>query len=124
MGFGSSRTSSWPIAVLSQLGFFGSLMMAMLLGVLARGVGGVRRWLDPETDAVVTSVRNSALAGLVAASISGGNADPGILFFVALAVVWVARVRALGATQPFDRAGGQYPEITPFARAIDAAQVR
>jgi len=124
VGFGSSRTSSWPIAVLSQLGFFGSLMMAMLLGVLARGVGGVRQWLDPETDAVVTSVRNSALAGIVATSISGGNADPGILFFVALAVVSVARVRALGAMGPFDRASGRYPETAPAARAIDAVQVR
>jgi len=72
----------------------------------------------------VTSVRNSALAGIVATSISGGNADPGILFFVALAVVSVARVRALGAMGPFDRASGRYPETAPAARAIDAVQVR
>jgi len=42
VGFGSSRASSWPIAVLSQLGLFGSLMMAILLGVLVSGLGRMR----------------------------------------------------------------------------------
>jgi hypothetical protein len=32
-------------------------------------------------------VRASALAGLLAVSIGGGSADPGLLFFVSLAVV-------------------------------------
>jgi hypothetical protein len=94
IGFGSSRSSSWPIAVLSQLGFFGSLMLAILLGVLVRGLGNLRAWIDPETDAVVTSVRNAALASIIAASIAGGSADPGILFFIAIAVVSATRVRA------------------------------
>ncbi|RWC98125.1 MAG: hypothetical protein E5V58_04475 [Mesorhizobium sp.] len=103
IGFGSSRASSWPIAVLSQLGFFGSLMMALLLGVLVSGIGRVREWVDPETDAVVTSVRNAALAGLVASSVSAGSADPGILFFIAFAVVATARVRARRAMAAFER---------------------
>jgi hypothetical protein len=30
IGLGSSRASSWPIAVLSQLGLLGALMMAIL----------------------------------------------------------------------------------------------
>ena len=94
VGFGSSRASSWPIAVLSQLGLFGSLMMAILVGVLVSGTGRMREWVDPETDAVVTSVRNASLAGIVAGSVSGGSADPGILFFIALAVVSTTRVRA------------------------------
>lgn len=103
IGFGSSRASSWPIAVLSQLGFFGSLMMALLLGVLVSGIGRVREWVDPETDAVVTSVRNAALAGIVASSVSAGSADPGILFFIAFAVVATARVRARRAMAAFER---------------------
>jgi hypothetical protein len=103
VGFGSSRASSWPIAVLSQLGLFGSLMMAILLGVIVRGMAGVREWVDPETDAVATSVRNASLASIIAGSVSGGSADPGILFFIALAVVSATRVRARRSMAAFGR---------------------
>jgi hypothetical protein len=65
IGFGSSRASSWPIAVISQLGFVGSLMMAMLVAVVARGLGRLSPYVDAETDAVVSAVRPSALAGNV-----------------------------------------------------------
>ncbi|MER8752179.1 hypothetical protein NKH57_23415 [Mesorhizobium sp. M1050] len=94
IGFGSSRASSWPIAVVSQLGLAGSLMMAALLVVLIRGLGELRSYVDRETDAVVSSVRACALAAIVAASISSGTADPGIVFFIALAVIAATRVRA------------------------------
>lgn len=94
IGFGSSRASSWPIAVLSQLGVFGSLMMAILIGVLAMGTARMRGRVEPETYAVVTSVRNAALASIVANAVSGGSADPGILFFIGFAVVSATRVRA------------------------------
>lgn len=94
IGLGSSRASSWPIAVLSQLGLFGSLMMLVLLGVLVRGLGSLSIWIDSETDAVVAGIRNAALASIIAASLAGGNADPGILFFIALAVISATRVRA------------------------------
>lgn len=103
VGFGSSRASSWPIAVLSQLGFAGSLTMAMLLGVLARGLGGVQQRVAPETAAVVMSIRNAAFAGIIANSVSGGSADPGILFFVALAVVSATRASALRTAAGFER---------------------
>ncbi|MER9196949.1 hypothetical protein NKJ52_24285 [Mesorhizobium australicum] len=50
VGFGSSRASSWPIAVLSQLGLFGSLMMGGLLCVLARGWGRFGNgWIQKQT---------------------------------------------------------------------------
>lgn len=104
IGFGSSRASSWPIAVLSQLGLFGSLMMLVLLGILVRGLGNLRFWVDSETDAVVASVRNAALAGVVASSLAGGTADPGILFFIALAIVSATRVHARRNMRPFQRA--------------------
>ncbi|WP_095080685.1 hypothetical protein [Mesorhizobium sophorae] len=103
VGFGSSRASSWPIAVLSQLGLFGSLMMAILLGVLVGGLGRMREWVDPETEAVVTSVRNASLAGIIASSLSGGSADPGILFFIALAVVCATKVHARRTLTAFER---------------------
>ncbi|TPI81973.1 hypothetical protein [Mesorhizobium sp. B2-8-9] len=119
VGFGSSRASSWPIAVLSQLGFFGSLMMAMLLVTLARGLSGVRQWVAPETDAVVASIRNASFAGIIANSVSGGSADPGILFFIALAVVSATRVGALRTAAGFDP-GSRYQAAQPVP-AVDAA---
>jgi len=103
IGFGSSRASSWPIAVLSQLGLLGSLMMAILLGVLVRGLGNLRAWVDPETDAVVAGVRNAGLASILANSLAGGSADPGILFFIALAVVSATRVRARRSRERYEK---------------------
>ncbi|MBZ9672792.1 hypothetical protein [Mesorhizobium sp. ES1-3] len=69
-------------------------MMVILLGVLVSGTGRVRQWMEPETDAVVTSVRNASLASIIASSVSAGSADPGILFFLAFAVVTTAVARA------------------------------
>lgn len=94
VGFGSSRASSWMIAVISQLGLVGSVLMAALVVAIARGMSGLDGWVDQETDAVIASVRACALAGLVAASLVSGSADPGMMFFVALAVVSVGRVKA------------------------------
>ena len=94
VGMGSSRASSWLIAVLSQLGLVGSVLMAALVAATARGLGSLGKWVSAETDAVVASARNSALAGLVAGSLASGSADPGIGFFVAFAVVAAARVQA------------------------------
>lgn len=116
VGFGSSRASSWPIAVLSQLGVFGSLMMAILVGVLVSGIGRLREWVDPETEAVVTSVRNASLAGIIASSLSGGSADPGILFFIALAVVSATRVRARRTMAALGRTAWHQTEAGAEAR--------
>lgn len=94
IGFGSSRASSWVIAVLSQLGVVGALLMVTLLAVVARGMGHMAAWVDSETDAIVASVRASAMASMVAASLVSGSADPGMLFFIALAVISASRARA------------------------------
>jgi hypothetical protein len=51
----------------------------------------------------VTSIRNASLAGIIANSVSGGSADPGILFFVALAVVSATRVSALRMATSYER---------------------
>jgi hypothetical protein len=94
VGFGSSRASSWPIAVVSQLGLVGSIMMATLMAVVARGMGRLKPYVDRETEAVVSSVQACALGSIVAASLVSGTADPGMVFFIALAVVSASRVRA------------------------------
>lgn len=91
VGFGSSRASSWIIAVLSQAGIIGALLMAALLTVLFAGVRGLGSRADPELSAVSASVSASALGSLVALSISGGSADPGLPVFIALAVVLACR---------------------------------
>ncbi len=94
IGMGSSRASSWAIAVISQLGLIGSLMMAILVGYIARGLGRLEPFVPRQTADIVASVRNCALAGLVAGSLVGGTADPGMTFFIVLAVIASARVQA------------------------------
>jgi hypothetical protein len=94
IGFGSSRASSWIIAVLSQLGLVGAIMLATLLAMILRGLGRLHSRVDPETDAIVSSVRATALAGIVSGSIASGSADPGMIFFISLAVISAARARA------------------------------
>jgi hypothetical protein len=92
IGFGSSRASSWIIAVISQIGLMGTLLMAALVMELVRGVGWPRSGqVHPEMRALHDSARACALAWLVSASIAGGSADPGLLFFVALATVLACR---------------------------------
>ncbi|QFI70122.1 hypothetical protein [Sinorhizobium alkalisoli] len=94
VGLGSSRASSWPIAVVSQLGLVGGVMMATLLMILVRGMGRLKPYLDPETNAVVSGVRASALASALSGTLISGTADPGMFFFIAFAVISVSKVHA------------------------------
>lgn len=94
VGMGSSRASSWPIAVLSQLGLIGAAMFAVLLAILVLPTN--RRHAaagNPEDEAVISSVRASALASIVAATLIGGTADPGMIFFISLATVTAYNIR-------------------------------
>ncbi len=106
VGMGSSRASSWPIAVLSQLGLVGAIAMACLVATVTRGYGGDVGWIDKEEAAVLAAVRASGLASIVAASLINGSADPGILFFIALAVVVSARIRARRTLLPAGNVNG------------------
>jgi len=94
VGLGSSRASSWVIAVVSQLGLVGGVMMATLLLVVARGMGNLKRYADPETNVLVSSIQAAALASIIAQSLGGGSADPGMFFFIAFAVIAASRARA------------------------------
>ena len=86
VGFGSSRASSWPIAVVSQLGITGTVLMALAVFMIMRVPKAFRRNADPETQAVVAATRAAVFGGIVAGSMISGTADPGIVFFVTLAV--------------------------------------
>ncbi|GAB4361915.1 MAG: hypothetical protein Kow0026_25330 [Oricola sp.] len=92
VGIGSSRASSWLIAVVSQLGIIGFALIAFQVHILLRGMRGVAGKFDPDSDATLASVRACTLAGLVSSSLVGGSADPGLVFFIALAVISMSRV--------------------------------
>ena len=93
MGLGSSRASSWAIAVLSQLGLIGSALIAILV-VLIAWPPRRRNWGDPPVGSEARRIislhdgaRATALTLLLAGTIGGGAADPGVMFFIALATV-------------------------------------
>ncbi len=100
VGMGSSRPSSWAIAVLSQLGVIGTMMFASLLLIMTNGLGAAATKARLDERALTSSVRACALAGIVSASLAGGSADPGVIFFVSLAVIVTCRERALRGRDP------------------------
>jgi hypothetical protein len=93
IGFGSSRASSWPVAFISQLGIVGSLVIGLLLLSVIRESKSFRRNADSETKAVVAATRAAALGGLVSNSMISGTADPGMVFFISLAVITCLQAR-------------------------------
>jgi len=112
-GLGSSRASSWVVAVISQLGVIGALLMATLVAVfLWDMVAPKSKNADRETLALVSGARSSVLASLAAASVSSGFADPGLIFFIALALVVVYRK---GAAMPIPRSAPSWPRRAPLA---------
>lgn len=96
IGMGSSRSSSWVISVFSQLGIIGALMIGALVAFLVTGMNGLDGTLDKKSIALAKSARASALASLLTSSISGGSANPGVIFFIALALAIICRERVEG----------------------------
>lgn len=94
VGFGSSRASSWVVAVISQTGVIGAILMASLVFALLRPLRP-RPGDDLAIAAFHSGVRACVLAGIVAASVSGAAADPGLLFFLGLAVCTACRREVL-----------------------------
>ncbi|MDR6955758.1 hypothetical protein J2X65_005141 [Ancylobacter sp. 3268] len=126
IGLGSSRASSWAIAVLSQLGLIGSVLLGFLMATIAwpphRGewgdapLGSERRHVIALHD----SVRAAALTLLLAATIGGGAADPGVLFFISLATLggcrrYLQRSRCFSTGQPSNGStrSGSIPQGQP-----------
>ena len=87
VGMGSSRSSSWVISVLSQLGIIGASMMGILVAYLLRGTKGLEGTSDRKRLYIANGVRAAALASLLTSSIAGSGADPGLIFFISLAVL-------------------------------------
>jgi hypothetical protein len=104
IGVGSSRASSWPVAVVSQLGLFGTVLTGMLLLYLMPVACKGRDPSEVEIVALHQGARAAALCGLVTGSIASGTADPGVMFFMVLAVVTSCRYHLRSSrirTQPY-----------------------
>jgi hypothetical protein len=100
IGMGSSRTSSWPISLVSQLGIAGAVLMTLLLVELLRPIGSARTLpADGELIALGRSARAAAVAWLAGLSISGASADPGLVLFICLATVVCCRQRLAGSCE-------------------------
>jgi hypothetical protein len=98
VGMGSSRSSSWAVSILAQLGLAGGLMVAALLALLVRGMGRLRPMPgEVPLFALCSGARACAIGYLLAGSIAGGTADPGVLFFASLATVLACRRHALAS---------------------------
>lgn len=91
IGLGSSRTSSWLVAVVAQLGAFGAVSMLILVISIVQDAARVetqaRAVRNRERLGIASAARGGALASLLASSVSGASADPGLLFFVCAGVV-------------------------------------
>jgi hypothetical protein len=87
IGMGSSRSSSWFVSVLSQLGIFGALLFGAILAAIFNGAGSIRVSCQSEIYALVTSARAMTIGWLTGICIAGSSADPGLLVFLALAIV-------------------------------------
>jgi hypothetical protein len=89
---GSSRSSSWMISVLAQLGIVGTFAMLALVLIVLRSMSGLVPTAETaEVFAFASSVRAAIVANVVAGSLAGSGADPGALFFVALSVTLACR---------------------------------
>jgi hypothetical protein len=73
-------------------------MVAALLALLVRGMGRLRPMPgEVPLFALCSGARACAIGYLLAGSIAGGTADPGVLFFASLATVLACRRHALAS---------------------------
>jgi len=79
-GIGSVRTSSFPIAVLSNLGVIGTLLFSMFFVRVLFDQSNLGS-SDRLADAYVQAARCACIAWLITASISGALVDLGLPFF-------------------------------------------
>ncbi|WP_342105385.1 hypothetical protein [Methylobacterium sp. SI9] len=105
VGVGSTRTSSWPLAVLASLGVIGTVtyFAFVLLFLLARPVG------DARTQSFQKSIRLACVTQVVLGSIGSPFVDLGLLFFmcagVSMAVTESERSASVARAQLLERGG-------------------
>jgi hypothetical protein len=108
IGMGSSRSSSWAVSTISQLGLIGSALIGAMVLLIARGMSGIRP-LEGEKPifALCAGARACGLTSLLSASIAGSSADPGVLFFASLATVLACRHHVLARRGALAQAEGR-----------------
>jgi hypothetical protein len=79
-GAGSVRASSFPIAVLGNIGVFGGATYGLFLFCLLFGRRG--RWREPFPAAAQSAARWACVAQLIGASVAGSFIDLGLPFFI------------------------------------------
>jgi hypothetical protein len=90
IGVGSTRTSSWIVAVASHLGVLGAAMMLMTLFVILRSTSKLEQsTLDRDRVATILGARASVLTALIAGCLASPSPDPGPLFFITAAAISV-----------------------------------
>jgi hypothetical protein len=95
VGLGSTRSSSWPISVIAQLGVVGCVGFMILVLALAKSLLRPQR---SEIGALAASASAAAFGWIDGSSFGGAEADPSIIFFVALAAVSASVARAKQAS--------------------------
>jgi hypothetical protein len=94
-GNGGLRSSSFPIAVLANLGFIGAILFSLFFVTVFLS-SGKDRADDPLDDAYRKAAKSACFAWLITATVSGALVDLGLSFFAfaALASAGAAQVRA------------------------------
>jgi hypothetical protein len=114
-GVGSVRSSSFLIAVLSNIGIFGALTYGMFLFKVLKG--------QPSRTRSVGAVRNAARAGCIATlitqSLSGTLVDLGLFFFILASLANAGRVSPIRTSHPPMETSKAVAESRPIGRSLE-----
>jgi hypothetical protein len=99
IGIGSSRTSSWILALIANLGALGVVLFIGFFSSIMRARAG-RDDTTPDGIAVGKAAKAGCCGALVSASISAGGVDLGILFYVMAAAAASQSIRRAVASRP------------------------
>jgi len=103
IGMGSSRSSSLIVSIISQFGVIGTIIFGALVGYMLQGLSGLKALRNgTETFAIASGARAAAFGSLITASLSGDSADPGVVFFISLAVLFSCRNLVSRSFEPLD----------------------
>ena len=98
VGVGSARASSFPLAVLANLGAFGALTYGIFLAkILSRGAAPA---MSNDDAASYAAARWSCFALLVASSVSGALIDLGLPFFITAGFASAQRSKMMSRYRP------------------------
>lgn len=117
-GLGSVRTSSFVIGLPANIGLIGTFFFAMFfLRLFQPGKARLVTHADYESRQIAAAARSACFAIIIAASISAGTIDLGIMFFAFAGIANAAVFQQV----TFDRVGGAAPMFRQARRRPRAA---